>query len=170
MAKLSAPRKKLLLPIRRVDAEGTITYKLRSCQYHREDGPALECVNGHKEWWIKGFQHRVDGPAIITEAGNQYWMQNGLYHREDGPALVYANGARSQYYLENIRLDEKKFFEVMRGRKMAKALESLEKFTDKFGKGKTLNEAGLAVMKFLQGECDHSFQTKDKTCELCDSQ
>lgn len=170
MAKFSLPKNQ---PIRRVDDEGTITYTLRG-QAHREDGPAIEYTNGHKEWHIRGVLHRVDGPAIITDTGNQYWIQNGLYHREDGPALVYANAAISkpQYYLDNARLEEKKFYEVIRSRKRAKALEALEKFTDKFGKGKeeTLNKAGVAVMRFLQGECDHSFQTKDKTCELCDSQ
>jgi len=24
---------------------------------HREDGPAIECVNGHKEWWLNGWQY-----------------------------------------------------------------------------------------------------------------
>jgi len=23
-------------------------------QYHREDGPAVECANGYKEWWLNG--------------------------------------------------------------------------------------------------------------------
>jgi hypothetical protein len=28
------------------------------------DGPAIECINGRKEWYFDGKRHRLDGPAI----------------------------------------------------------------------------------------------------------
>ena len=28
---------------------------------HREDGPAIEHLNGKKEWWVNEAQHREDG-------------------------------------------------------------------------------------------------------------
>jgi hypothetical protein len=62
---------------------------------HREDGPAVERANGHKEWWLNGRLHREDGPAIEGEGLNgskQEWYINGVLHREDGPAAKYANG------------------------------------------------------------------------------
>lgn len=33
-------------------------------QLHRTDGPAIEWLNGSKEWYYKGQRHRSDGPAI----------------------------------------------------------------------------------------------------------
>lgn len=31
---------------------------------HRDDGPAIEHINGTKEWYINGELHREDGPAV----------------------------------------------------------------------------------------------------------
>jgi len=33
-------------------------------EWHRLDGPAIEYLDGGKEWWINGKLSRVDGPAI----------------------------------------------------------------------------------------------------------
>jgi hypothetical protein len=33
-------------------------------EYHRENGPAIEWVNGSKEWYIDDNRHRLDGPAV----------------------------------------------------------------------------------------------------------
>ena len=33
-------------------------------ELHREDGPAVENINGRKEYHINGQLHREDGPAI----------------------------------------------------------------------------------------------------------
>jgi hypothetical protein len=173
MSKILKPKKEKpavkapIVPVRTVDAAGTVRYMVGG-RLHREDGPALEYSNGSKEWHIKGRQHREGGPAVITAEGNQYWMQNGQYHREDGPAIVYNNGY-VQYYLDNRSYLEPIFRDIVKGRKMSKALASLEKFADKFGKGDTLDKAGVAAIKFLQGSCDHSFHNKEKECALCDS-
>lgn len=35
-------------------------------EYHRENGPALECfITGDKFWYKHGIKHRLDGPAHI---------------------------------------------------------------------------------------------------------
>lgn len=66
-------------------------------ELHREDGPAMVCENGSKDWYWNGKLHREDGPA--TECGNGYkaWFLNGQRHREDGPAIEYANGITEWY-------------------------------------------------------------------------
>ena len=67
---------------------------------HREDGPALECVNGDKHWYKEGKLHRLDAPAIEYSDGEKYWFLNDEIHREDGPAIEYADGSKF-WYKEN---------------------------------------------------------------------
>ena len=50
-----------------------IEYRNEKGQYHREDGPAIEFINGSKEWYLNGQLHRLDGPAIEYRDGNKYW-------------------------------------------------------------------------------------------------
>ncbi len=52
-----------------VNAEGRL---------HRLDGPAVEWLNGDKQWWKKGNLHRIDGPAIERSDGYKYWWKNGI--------------------------------------------------------------------------------------------
>lgn len=66
-------------------------------QLHREDGPAIECVNGDKYWFQNGLLHRVDRPAIEKTNGTKKWYKNGQLHREDDPACEYANGDKLWY-------------------------------------------------------------------------
>jgi len=44
---------------------------------HREDGPAVEWSDGHKEWFLNGILHREDGPAIEYVDGSKSWHLNG---------------------------------------------------------------------------------------------
>ena len=48
---------------------------------HREDGPAVERINGSKEWLVNGKRHRVDGPAIIHDNGNLEWWLNNCFFK-----------------------------------------------------------------------------------------
>ena len=42
---------------------------------HRTDGPAVEYVSGHKEWWVHGVPHRIDGPAVEKSDGSvEFWL------------------------------------------------------------------------------------------------
>jgi len=65
---------------------------------HREDGPAIEWVNGDKNWYVNGKLHREDGPACEYANGDKVWYQNDQLHREDGPAVKYSDGSKYWYY------------------------------------------------------------------------
>ena len=49
---------------------------------HREDGPAIECIDGSKYWYLNGKRHREDGPAVEWAGGNKYWYLNGTEYTE----------------------------------------------------------------------------------------
>ena len=84
-------------------------YKDARCKVlHRENGPAVVCTNGHKEWWQNGLLHRIDGPAIEWWDGDKRWYQNGQRHRIDGPAVMYANGSKA-WYINDKAMTEAEF-------------------------------------------------------------
>ena len=79
--------------------EGVRYYKITKSSdkvLHREgDLPAVELVNGKKEWRLNGLIHREGGlPASISENGDRFWFVHGKRHREDGPAVEFANGSK----------------------------------------------------------------------------
>jgi hypothetical protein len=80
----------------------------RDGKLHREDGPAIECADGSKEWYRDDKLHREGGPAIEYASGSKYWYRDGLLHREDGPAIEYADGSNS-WYLNGEKLSEAEF-------------------------------------------------------------
>ena len=69
-------------------------------EFHRTDGPAIECVNGDKFWYKEGNLHREGGPAIEYTDGRKDWCKEGKLHRTDGPAIEYINGTKAYYYLD----------------------------------------------------------------------
>jgi len=75
---------------------------------HREDGPAVEHVNGTKSWYLNGELHREDGPAIEWNDGTKSWYLNGELHREDGPAIEWNDGSKS-WWLNGEKLTEEEF-------------------------------------------------------------
>ncbi len=81
-----------------IDQFGDVRYHNEQDYLHRDDGPAVECANGDKEWYQNGKLHRLDGPAVERANGDKYWYQNGKFHREDGPAVEYANGDKFWWY------------------------------------------------------------------------
>ena len=49
-------------------------------EYHREDGPAMEFVNGNKFWYKNDLLHREDGPAREYSSGKkEYWYNDKKY-------------------------------------------------------------------------------------------
>ena len=74
-------------------------------QCHRVDGPAVEYYDGAKHWYLNDQLHRVDGPAIEEADGHKEWFLNGQYHRVDGPAIEWANGNKF-WYLNGKELTE----------------------------------------------------------------
>jgi hypothetical protein len=77
-------------------------------QPHREDGPAIEHGNGAKNWYNHGKRHREDGPAYEGADGTKFWIINGLLHREDGPAVEVWSGEK-EWWLNGVRLTEREF-------------------------------------------------------------
>ena len=76
---------------------------------HRECGPAVECNNGHRAWYINGLLHREgDLPAVESYSGDRYWYKRGMKHRDSGPAVIKTNGDR-HWYLDGKRYLEKEF-------------------------------------------------------------
>jgi len=93
---------------KKVLEDGTIEYNNILGKRHREDGPAVECENDNKEWWLNGKRHREDGPAVEEEDDNKEWFLNGKKHREDGPAVEYEDGTK-RWYLNGEELSEEEF-------------------------------------------------------------
>ena len=71
-----------------------VEYRNSSSVLHRDfDRPAVEHVNGDKEWYTNGQRHREDGPAVERADGSREWWVYGQLHREDGAAIELASGA-----------------------------------------------------------------------------
>ena len=84
---------------------------------HREDGPAIEFLNGNKAWLINGKFHREDGPAIERTDGYKAWFINDERHREDGPAIEYTGGCKV-WYLNGVEYTEQEYKKKMRSKKI----------------------------------------------------
>ena len=84
---------------RRVDSDGDIVYSKtkNESDYHRIDGPAVEWIDGSKQWWVNSHLHRLDGPAAEYENGYKMWYVNGKQHRLDGPAVEWLDGSKEGY-------------------------------------------------------------------------
>jgi hypothetical protein len=67
---------------------------------------------GDKFWKLNGEYHREDGPAIEHMNGYKAWYLNGLYHRIDGPAIEYSNGFK-RWYLDNIDYTYEEWFQKL---------------------------------------------------------
>jgi len=63
------------------DERGTVYWFIEGTRYlHRENGPAIEYADGHKEWYQNGKLHREDGPAVEWIDGyKEYWLNNEYY-------------------------------------------------------------------------------------------
>jgi len=81
----------------RTDSDGN-TFWYKEDYAHRENGPAIEWVDGGEEYRYNGLIHRIDGPAVSYIDGHKEWWINNKRHREDGPAIEWANGFKSWYY------------------------------------------------------------------------
>jgi len=84
-------------PICETDERGVKRWYLNG-RLHREDGPAIEGIDGHKSWFFHGQLHRLDGPAIEYATGSKAWLINGQRHRIDGPAIEYYDGDKRWWY------------------------------------------------------------------------
>lgn len=90
---------------------------------HRDNGPAVICNGGIREWYVDGViyrdyvvhpdgyqawyvggkRHRLGGPAVIYPNGTQeYWVEDKR-HRENGPAVIYPDGSH-EYWVDGVYL------------------------------------------------------------------
>ena len=92
------------------DSYGDTRYYNDLNQLHRKDGPAVECADGNKYWYLNYQLHREDGPAIEFANGDKYWYLNNQPHRVDGPAVEYADGRR-EYWLLGIKYSKKNYLQ-----------------------------------------------------------
>ena len=58
-----------------IDYYGNVRYYKKN-KLHREEGPAVERVNGDKAWYINDKLHREDGPAVEYTGGKKWWYIN----------------------------------------------------------------------------------------------
>jgi 3-methyladenine DNA glycosylase Mpg len=60
----------------------------------------LEVDEAGTKYWINENDelHREDGPAVEYMDGSKYWCINGKCHREDGPAAILIGICTSWYY------------------------------------------------------------------------
>jgi hypothetical protein len=71
-------------PVRTVDKDGIVEWKLPNGNLHREDGPAYEWPDGYQAWYVKGKLHREDGPAIVNgDTDNGYYLEGYLISKEE---------------------------------------------------------------------------------------
>jgi len=88
---------------------------------HREDGPAIERLNGTKEWFVHGRRHREGNlPAIEYHNGDESYFVNGKYHREDGPAYKWEKNDENKnnyFYLNGKKYSEQDYWEEIKKRK-----------------------------------------------------
>lgn len=80
---------------------------------HRDDGPAIECVNGAKMWYYNGKKHREDGPACEYDDGCIIWFKNGKKHRIDGPAVEEDDGSK-EWWLNGKEYTEEEYREEVK--------------------------------------------------------
>lgn len=85
------------------DEYGTKRYYVNG-KLHREDGPAIECINGDKIWCQRGQYHRIDGPAIELSNGINIWYYEDKRHRLDGAAAEFPNGTK-QWFINGIKIE-----------------------------------------------------------------
>lgn len=132
----------------KTDAHGNISnFNDTECTVlHREDGPAIVCLDGTKMWFRHGKLHREDGPAFETLSGNhEWWLDDVLYrtgttspigpdgtwrltddecelHCTVGPAVHHPDG-RKEWWVHGVRTTEAR---VLAGRAMLEKLTQAE--------------------------------------------
>ena len=77
-----------------------------------------EITQGKKIWYRNGKLHREDGPAIECLDGSKFWYLNDQRHREDGPALEYSDGDKA-WYLNGVKMTEEEHARATSGKEMS---------------------------------------------------
>jgi len=91
---------------------------------HKETGPAIEYINGDKEWYIEGKRHRKDGPALENYNGIKFWYIDGKKHREDGPAEEWRDG-ECYWYLNGKEYSEENYLSIINLKSKSRVLNEI---------------------------------------------
>lgn len=86
----------------RVTRRGARVWHDTDGRLHRDGGPALERLDGERQWWRHGLLHREGGPAIQGPAGRQVWFRHGQLHRDGGPAITTPHGHEG-WFVDGVR-------------------------------------------------------------------
>ena len=105
-----------------IDKDGTIRYYNEQGQLHREDGPAVEYIDGTKVWFLNDKRHREDGPAIEYASGTKVWFLNDKRHREDGPAIEWSDGDK-YWWINDMEYSEQEFNDYILKKRLQRILE-----------------------------------------------
>ena len=92
-----------------INENGDKIWRNSAGQYHRIDGPAIECANGDKVWYVNGKRHRTDGPAVENADGGKWRYFNNKLHRTDGLAVQLADGTK-EYWYKGEQITEEVFY------------------------------------------------------------
>ena len=79
-----------------------VAYRNAVGKLHHIDGPAIEYVDGRKEWWIDGKRHRLDGPAIEWADGTKEWCINGQHVTKEINNWLHENNIQYPFDEDNI--------------------------------------------------------------------
>jgi len=141
-------------PIKHVNEDGRIEWRLPNGILHREDGPAVTHPDGSKFWYSSDKLHRIDGPAVIQPDGYKAWYHHGERHRIDGPAAIYPDGSKFWYY------------QGKRHRVDGPAVISTNGSTEYWYKGKQVHEGDFhwKLIRRKGNELEQREQAAGKTC------
>lgn len=78
----------------------------RNGKLHREDGPAVEHLDG-RTGFNDGRRHRLSGPALESPNRKEWW-EDGVPHRSDGPAVEDNDGC-NEWYIRGVAYDQSDF-------------------------------------------------------------
>lgn len=99
-----------------VEGPGNVFYEFNGKIHREDDLPAIEYVDGRKEWWLFGERKRLnDKPTVVDSKGTQMWYVGDRKHREnDLPAVIGVDGGRLWYLNGLLHRDNDKPAEITR--------------------------------------------------------
>ncbi len=95
-----------------------------------------------KEWYKNGKLHREDGPAVERIDGTKVWYRKGKLHREDGPAIEYCKGNK-EWWVNDKQYSEEDFFKKINSLNNKKQVNSIEKLVKSIMKIYNLSEKDI---------------------------
>jgi len=70
-------------PLPEIDSIGSMYWRNKDGQMHREGAPAITWRDGSEFWYLYGFLHKLDGPAVMYANQNTQWWINGKQYTQE---------------------------------------------------------------------------------------